>query len=399
MKISYRLANLNASGTLAMAAKSRELQAAGVDVINLSIGEPDFDTPTHIKEAAKRAIDENYSHYTPISGFLELRKSIVDKLKRENKLDYTTDQIVVSTGAKHSIANVLLSLINPGDEVIIPAPYWVSYIEMVKLAEGIPVIVDSKLENDFVMTASELEKAITPKTRAILYSSPSNPTGSLYSYDDLKSYAEVLQNHPNIIVISDEIYELINYESEHQSIAQFDYIRDRVVIVNGVSKGYAMTGWRIGFIAAPLWIAKACVKLQGQFTSGACAVAQMAALAAYTGPIEPSLIMKKAFQERRDLVYSMALEIPHLKVRKPRGAFYLLPDVSYYLGTSFGSRKIETADDLCLYLLEEGHVACVGGDSFGAPNCIRFSYAASNDKLIEAMRRIKASLALLKKDN
>ncbi len=395
--LSNRLANLNVSGTLAMSAKSRELKALGVDVINLSIGEPDFDTPIHIKEAAKKAIDDNFSHYSPIPGFLELRAAIVDKLQRENHLTYTTEQIIVSTGAKHSIANVLLSIINPGDEVIIPAPYWVSYIEMVKLAEGVPVIVQSTLENDFIMTASELEAAITPKTRAVLYSSPSNPTGSLYSKEDLKAYSEVLQKHKNIIVISDEIYEIINYEAEHESIAQFEEIRDRVVIVNGVSKGYAMTGWRIGFIAAPLWIAKGCAKLQGQFTSGACAVAQMAALAAYTGPIEPSLLMKAAFKERRDLVYQLALEIPHLKVRKPKGAFYLFPDVTYYLGTTYGDRKIVTSDDLCMFLLDVGHVACVGGDSFGAPHCIRFSYATSNDKLIEAMGRIKECLSKLKK--
>ncbi|MBP8850169.1 MAG: pyridoxal phosphate-dependent aminotransferase [Breznakibacter sp.] len=381
-----------------MAAKSRELKAAGVDVINLSIGEPDFDTPLHIKEAAKKAIDDNYSHYTPIPGLVELRQAIANKLKTENKLVYSQDQIVVSTGAKHSIANVLFCLLNPGDEVIIPAPYWVSYIEMVKLAEGTPVVVQSSIENDFVMSPQELEAAITPKTKAILYSSPSNPTGSLYSREDLAAYASILQKHPNIIVISDEIYEHINYEGSHESIAQFESIRDRVVIVNGVSKGYAMTGWRIGFIAAPLWIAKAAVKLQGQFTSGACAVAQMAAKAAFEGGLESTYQMREEFLKRRDLVYNLVKAIPHVNVRLPKGAFYLLPDISYYLNTTYEDRVIKTSDDLCIFLLEVGHVACVGGDSFGAPNCIRFSYAASQDLLVEGMKRISSTLSLLKKE-
>ncbi len=396
--LSNRLAILNESGTLAMAAKSRELKAAGVDVINLSIGEPDFDTPLHIKEAAKKAIDDNYSHYTPIPGLVELRQAIANKLKTENKLVYSQDQIVVSTGAKHSIANVLFCLLNPGDEVIIPAPYWVSYIEMVKLAEGTPVVVQSSIENDFVMSPQELEAAITPKTKAILYSSPSNPTGSLYSREDLAAYASILQKHPNIIVISDEIYEHINYEGTHESIAQFESIRDRVVIVNGVSKGYAMTGWRIGFIAAPLWIAKAAVKLQGQFTSGACAVAQMAAKAAFEGGLESTYQMREEFLKRRDLVYNLVKAIPHVNVRLPKGAFYLLPDISYYLNTTYEDRVIKTSDDLCIFLLEVGHVACVGGDSFGAPNCIRFSYAASQDLLVEGMKRISSTLSLLKKE-
>lgn len=396
--LSNRLAILNESGTLAMAAKSRELKAAGVDVINLSIGEPDFDTPLHIKEAAKKAIDDNYSHYTPIPGLVELRQAIANKLKTENKLVYSQDQIVVSTGAKHSIANVLFCLLNPGDEVIIPAPYWVSYIEMVKLAEGTPVVVQSSIENDFVMSPKELEAAITPKTKAILYSSPSNPTGSLYSREDLAAYASILQKHPNIIVISDEIYEHINYEGSHESIAQFESIRDRVVIVNGVSKGYAMTGWRIGFIAAPLWIAKAAVKLQGQFTSGACAVAQMAAKAAFEGGLESTYQMREEFLKRRDLVYNLVKAIPHVNVRLPKGAFYLLPDISYYLNTTYEDRVIKTSDDLCIFLLEVGHVACVGGDSFGAPNCIRFSYAASQDLLVEGMKRISSTLSLLKKE-
>ncbi len=396
--LSNRLAILNESGTLAMAAKSRELKAAGVDVINLSIGEPDFDTPLHIKEAAKKAIDDNYSHYTPIPGLVELRQAIANKLKTENKLVYSQDQIVVSTGAKHSIANVLFCLLNPGDEVIIPAPYWVSYIEMVKLAEGTPVVVQSSIENDFVMSPQELEAAITPKTKAILYSSPSNPTGSLYSREDLAAYASILQKHPNIIVISDEIYEHINYEGSHESIAQFESIRDRVVIVNGVSKGYAMTGWRIGFIAAPLWIAKAAVKLQGQFTSGACAVAQMAAKAAFEGGLESTYQMREEFLKRRDLVYNLVKAIPHVNVRLPKGAFYLLPDISYYLNTTYEDRVIKTSDDLCIFLLEVGHVACVGGDSFGAPNCIRFSYAASQDLLVEGMKRISSTLSLLKKE-
>lgn len=395
--LSNRLAILNESGTLAMAAKSRELKAAGVDVINLSIGEPDFDTPQHIKDAAKRAIDDNFSHYTPIPGLVELRQAITNKLKIENNLTYSLDQIVVSTGAKHSIANVLFCLLNTGDEVIIPAPYWVSYIEMVKLAEGTPVVVKSSIENDFIMSPQELEAAITPKTKAILYSSPSNPTGSLYSKEDLAAYALILQKYPNIIVISDEIYEHINYKGSHESIAQFESIRDRVVIVNGVSKGYAMTGWRIGFIAAPLWIAKAAVKLQGQFTSGACAIAQMAAKAAFEGGLESTYQMREEFLKRRDLVYNLVKAMPHVNVRLPKGAFYLLPDISYYLNTTYEDRVIKTSDDLCIFLLEIGHVACVGGDSFGAPNCIRFSYAASQELLIEGMKRISDSFSLLKK--
>lgn len=395
-QVSDRLASLSPSETLAMSQKSNELKAQGIDVINLSVGEPDFYTPDHIKEAAKKAIDDNFSFYSPVPGYMDLRKAIVAKLKNENGLDYTPDQIIVSNGAKQSVCNVLMSIVGPGDEVIVPAPYWVSYVEMVKLAEGTNVVVTAGIEQDFKITPAQLEAAITPKTKALILCSPSNPTGSVYSREELKGLAEVIARYPNIIVIADEIYEHINYVGAHQSIAQFPEIKDRVVVVNGVSKAYAMTGWRIGFIAAPLWIAKACNKLQGQYTSGASSIAQKAAVAAFSGDQTCVEEMRKAFLRRRDLVIGLCKEIPGVKLNVPEGAFYLFPEVSSYYGKSAGDRKINDAADLAMYLLEVGHVATVGGKAFGAPECLRFSYATSDENLVEAIRRIKEALAALK---
>lgn len=395
-QVSDRLASLSPSETLAMSQKSNELKAQGIDVINLSVGEPDFYTPDHIKEAAKKAIDDNFSFYSPVPGYMDLRKAIVAKLKNENGLDYTPDQIIVSNGAKQSVCNVLMSIVGPGDEVIVPAPYWVSYVEMVKLAEGTNVVVTAGIEQDFKITPAQLEAAITPKTKALILCSPSNPTGSVYSREELKGLAEVIARYPNIIVIADEIYEHINYVGAHQSIAQFPEIKDRVVVINGVSKAYAMTGWRIGFIAAPLWIAKACNKLQGQYTSGASSIAQKAAVAAFSGDQTCVEEMRKAFLRRRDLVIGLCKEIPGMKLNVPEGAFYLFPEVSSYYGKSAGDRKINDAADLAMYLLEVGHVATVGGKAFGAPECLRFSYATSDENLVEAIRRIKEALAALK---
>lgn len=395
-QVSDRLASLSPSETLAMSQKSAELKAQGIDVINLSVGEPDFYTPDHIKEAAKKAIDDNFSFYSPVPGYMDLRKAIVAKLKNENGLDYTTDQIIVSNGAKQSVCNTLLSIIGPGDEVIVPAPYWVSYVEMVKLAEGTNVIVSAGIDQDFKITPAQLEAAITPKTKALILCSPSNPTGSVYSKEELKGLAAVLAKHENVIVIADEIYEHINYVGSHQSIAQFPEIKDRVVVVNGVSKAYAMTGWRIGFIAAPLWIAKACNKLQGQYTSGASSIAQKAAVVAFAGDQSCVEEMRKAFLRRRDLVISLCKEIPGMKLNVPEGAFYLFPEVNSYYGKSAGDRKINNAADLAMYLLEVGHVATVGGAAFGAPECLRFSYATSDENLVEAIKRIKEALAALK---
>ncbi|GHT34710.1 aminotransferase [Bacteroidia bacterium] len=394
-QVSDRIANLSPSETLAMSQKSNELKAQGIDVINLSVGEPDFFTPDHIKAAAKKAIDDNFSFYSPVPGYLDLRKAIVEKLKRDNNLEYTTDQILVSNGAKQSVCNVLLSIINPGDEVIVPAPYWVSYVEMVKLAEGTNVVISAGIEQDFKITPAQLEAAITPLTKALILCSPSNPTGSVYSREELKDLAEVIAKHPNIIVLADEIYEHINYVGAHQSIAQFEAIRDRVVIINGVSKAYAMTGWRIGFIAAPLWIIKACNKLQGQYTSGASSISQKASVAAFAGDQTCVEEMRKAFLRRRDLVVKLAKEIPGLKVNVPEGAFYLFPEADYYFGMSADGRQINDAADLAMYLLEVGHVATVGGAAFGAPKCIRLSYATSDENLIEAIARIKKALAAL----
>lgn len=395
--VSIRLASLSESETLAMSQKSNELKAQGFDVINLSVGEPDFNTPDHIKDAAKKAVDANFSFYSPVVGYPALRNAIVAKLKKENGLEYTADQIVCSNGAKQSVCNLVLCLISKGDEVVIPAPYWVSYVEMVKLAEGTNVIVPAGIEQDFKITPEQLQAAITPKTKAIILCSPSNPTGSVYSKDELKGLADVLAKYPDITIISDEIYEHINYVGKHESIAQFDNVKDRVVIVNGVSKGYAMTGWRIGWIAAPKWIAAACNKLQGQYTSGPCSVAQKAAEAAYTGNQDCVTEMANAFQRRRDLVYNLVKVIPGLQVNNPQGAFYVFPECSSFFGKKTPKGKeINEAGDLAMYLLEEAHVACVGGTAFGAPNCIRFSYAASDENLIKAFDRVKVALSAIK---
>jgi aspartate aminotransferase len=395
-QVSERIAALSPSETLAMSQKSNELKEQGIDVINLSVGEPDFFTPDFIKEAAKKAIDENFSFYAPVPGYLSLRKAIVAKLKQENRLDYKPEQIVCSNGAKQSVCNVLLAVVGPGDEVIVPAPYWVSYVEMVKLAEGTNVIVTAGIEQDFKITPAQLEAAITPKTKAIILCSPSNPTGSVYSKEELKGLADVLAKYPKIIIIADEIYEHINYVGQHESIAQFDNVRERVVIVNGVSKAYAMTGWRLGWIAAPQWIAAACNKLQGQYTSSPSNIAQKAAEAAYLGSQDCIETMRQAFERRRDLMVKLASDIPGLKVNKPTGAFYLFPDCSAYIGKSFQGKVLTNSADLAMYLLEEGHVAAVGGLAFGAPNCVRFSYATSDEKLVEAMSRVKKALAILK---
>ncbi|MDR2823999.1 MAG: pyridoxal phosphate-dependent aminotransferase [Prevotellaceae bacterium] len=395
-QVSRRISELSTSETLAMSARSAELRARGIDVINLSVGEPDFYTPEHIKRAAEQAIDNNYSFYSPVAGFLELRQAICEKLKRENQLDFSPAQIVVSNGAKQSVCNVLMSVVGSNDEVIIPSPFWVSYPEMVKLAEATPVFVPANIESDFKISPAQLEAAITPKTRAIILCSPSNPTGSVYSQSELAALARVLENHPNIIIISDEIYEHINYTGEHQSIAQFEKLRARTVIINGVSKGYAMTGWRIGWLAAPKWIADACNKLQGQFTSGACSIAQKAAQAAYEGDQTCVREMQQAFERRRDLVVNLANKIDGLKVNRPQGAFYIFPECKFFFGKSLNGRKINNASDLAMYLLDEANVACVAGDAFGAAECIRMSYATSDDKLTEAFARIKTALGKLK---
>lgn len=393
--ISNRVQSLSPSQTLAMSQKSNELKAQGVDVINLSVGEPDFATPDHIKQAAKQAIDDNFTFYTPVPGYLSLRKAIAAKLKNENGLEYAPEQIVVSGGAKQSLCNVILSVINPGDEVVIPTPAWVSYVEMVKLAEGTNVLVPATIEQDFKVTPAQLEAAITPKTRMVLICSPSNPTGSVYAKDELKALVEVLAKYPDVLVLADEIYEHINFTGEFTSLASFPEIADRTIIVNGVSKAYAMTGWRIGFIAAPLWVAKATNKLQSQYTSGASSIAQKAAEAAYVGSQECVEQMRVAFQRRRDLVVSLAREIPGIKVNEPQGAFYLFPEVSSYIGKKFGDRVIANSGDLAMYLLEEGHVATVDGEAFCLPGYIRLSYATSDDNIREAMRRIKEALAKL----
>lgn len=394
-KLSERLNRLSPSETLAMSQKSGELKAQGIDIINMSVGEPDFNTPDHIKEAAKKAVDDNYSRYSPVAGYPELRNAIVNKLKNENGLEFTAAQISCANGAKQSVCNTIMALVDCGDEVIIPAPYWVSYPEMVKMADGTPVIVTAGIEQDFKITPAQLEAAITPKTKLLILCSPSNPTGSVYSKEELEGLANVLAKHPQVYVIADEIYEHINYIGKHESIAQFEEIRDRVVIVNGVSKAYAMTGWRIGFIAGPEWIVKGVNKLQGQYTSGPCSVSQKAAEAAYTGTQEPVETMRKAFERRRDLIVKLAKEIPGFEVNFPQGAFYLFPKCDSFFGKKYGERVISNADDLSMYLLEVGHVACVGGTSFGAPECIRMSYATSDENIVEAMRRIKEALANL----
>ncbi len=395
-QLSERLNRLSPSETLAMSQKSSELKAQGIDIINMSVGEPDFNTPEHIKEAAKKAIDDNYSKYSPVAGYPALRNAIVAKLKNENGLDYTAGQISCANGAKQSVCNTIMTLVNADDEVIIPAPYWVSYPEMVKLADGTPVTVPAGIEQDFKITPAQLEAAITPKTKLLILCSPSNPTGSVYNKEELAGLAAVLAKHPQVYIIADEIYEHINYIGKHESIAQFKEIHDRVIIVNGVSKAYAMTGWRIGFIAGPEWIVKAVNKLQGQYTSGPCSVSQKAAEAAYTGTQAPVEEMRQAFERRRDLIVKLAKEIPGFEVNVPQGAFYLFPKCSSYFGKSAEGRTINNAADLAMYLLEVGHVACVGGGAFGAPECIRMSYATSDENITEAMRRIKEALAKLK---
>lgn len=394
--LSDRVNRLHPSATLAMSQRTNELKAQGIDVINMSVGEPDFNTPDHIKAAAKQAIDDNWSRYSPVPGYPTLRKAICAKLLNENGLTYEPSQIVVSNGAKQCVAGVLMTLVSAGDEVIVPAPYWVSYPEMVLMADGQPVIVTAGIEQDFKITAAQLEATITPKTKALILCSPSNPTGSVYSRDELAALAEVLDRHEQVYVIADEIYEHINYIGRHESIAQFDSIRNRVIIINGVSKAYAMTGWRIGFAAGPETIIKACSKLQGQYTSGPCSVSQKAAEAAYTGTQAPVEEMRQAFQRRRDLIVSLAKEVPGFEVNNPQGAFYLFPKCSALFGKAYGDRVINTADDLAMYLLEVGHVGCVGGDSFGAPECIRMSYATSDENIVEAMRRIREAVCLLK---
>ena len=395
-QLSDRLQRLAPSATLAMSQKSSEMKAQGIDVINMSVGEPDFNTPDHIKEAAKKAIDDNYSRYSPVPGYADLRKAIVEKLKNENGLDYTVNEVLVSNGAKQSVCNTVMALVNPGDDVIIPAPYWVSYPQMVKLAGGTPVIVEAGFEQNFKMTPEQLEAAITPKTRLLILCSPSNPTGSVYTKEELAGLAEVIKRHDDLFVLADEIYEHINYVGHHESIAQFPGMKERSIIVNGVSKAYAMTGWRIGYIAAPEWIVKGCNKLQGQYTSGPCSVSQKAAEFAYTQSQECVEQMRQAFERRRNLIVKLAQDIPGLEVNVPQGAFYLFPKCSSFYGKSYESTTINNSSDLALFLLEKGHVATVGGDAFGDPDCFRMSYATSDENIIEAMRRIKETLALLK---
>ena len=394
--LSTRITHMQESATLKMAKISRELKAQGHDVIDLSIGEPDFDTPVHIRDAAKVAIDKGYTHYTPVSGYPELRKAIVTKLKRDNNLDYTADQIVVSTGAKQSIANVILSLINPGDEVLLPAPYWVSYSAIADLAEGKSIEVHSSIENDFKVTPAQLEKHITSKTKLIIFSSPCNPTGSVYSKDELSALAQMLVKHPSVYVICDEIYEFINFTGQpHTSLAQFPEVKDQVITVNGFSKGFAMTGWRLGYIAAPLWIAQACDKMQGQITSGTCSIAQMAGIAAATGDMQPTYDMVAEFRQRRDLVYKLLNEIPGIKTNLPDGAFYFFFDVSHFFGKSYEGTTIKNPEDMSAYLLKEALIALVNGEAFGDKNCLRLSYAASQEKLITVCQRLKDALAKL----
>lgn len=394
--LSDRIKSLSVSQTLAMAQKSRDMKEKGINVINLSIGEPDFNTPDDIKEAAKKAIDDNYSHYSPVPGYVDLRKAISEKFKRENNLDYSPDQIIVSAGGKHSIINVILSLVNPGDEVIIIAPYWVSYYDQIILAEGKPVVLETSIENDFKLTPGELEENITEHTRLIIFNSPSNPTGMVYTRSEMEQLARVVEKYEGLFVISDEIYEHITFSGKHESMASFDFIYDRVITVNGVSKGYAMTGWRIGYIGAPVWLAKAINKLQGQFTSGVSSIAQRAALAAVNSSGESCRKMRDAFLRRRDLICGLLNEIDGFKILVPQGAFYVFPDVSSFFGKTDGESTIGDSTDLAMYILEKAHVAVVGGAGFGAPDCLRISYAASDQELTEACRRIKEALDKLK---
>ncbi len=395
-KLSNRLQRLAPSATLAMSQKSSEMKAQGIDVINMSVGEPDFNTPDLIKEAAKKAIDDNYSTYSPVPGYADLRKAIVEKLKRENNLEYSINEVLTSNGAKQSVCNTVMALVDDGDEVIIPTPYWVSYPQMVLLAGGVPVYVEAGFDQNFKMTPEQLEAAITPKTRLIILCSPSNPTGSVYSKDELEGLANVIKRHEDLFVLADEIYEHINYVGKHESIAQFEGMKERTIIVNGVSKAYAMTGWRIGYIAAPEWIVKGCNKLQGQYTSGPCSVSQKAAEFAYTADQSCVEEMRLAFERRRNLIVELAKDIPGLAVNVPEGAFYLFPKCSSFYGKSNGETTINNSTDLAMYLLEKGHVATVGGDAFGDSECFRMSYATSDENIIEAMRRIKNALAELK---
>lgn len=395
-QLSDRLNRLAPSATLVMSQKSSEMKAQGIDVINMSVGEPDFNTPQHIKEAAKKAVDENWSRYSPVPGYADLRQSISAKLKNENNLDYSVNEILVGNGAKQCVCNAIMALVNDDDEVIIPAPYWVSYPQMVKLAGGNPVFVRAGFEQDFKMTPQQLEEAITPKTKMLILCSPSNPTGSVYSKEELQGLAEVILKHDDLFVLADEIYEHIIYNGKHESIAQFDGMKERSIVINGVSKAYAMTGWRIGYMAAPEWIVKGCNKLQGQYTSGACSVSQKAAEAAYTMQQECVEEMRQAFERRKNLIVELAKDIPGLEVNNPQGAFYLFPKCSSFFGKSCGDKVINNSTDLALYLLEVGHVATVSGDAFGDPECFRMSYATSDDNIREAMKRIKEALANLK---
>ena len=394
-RLSERLTKLSESQTLAMVKTTRELQAQGKDIISLSIGEPDFDTPQFIKDAAKKAIDNNMSHYTPVAGYLDLKKAVSAKFKRDNQLTYAPDQVVISTGAKQSIANIVLSMVNPGEEVIVPIPYWVSYIEIIKLAEGVPITIPTELTSNFKITPAQLKKAITPKSKMIIFSTPCNPSGSVYSKEELKALAEVIIQYPDLYVISDEIYEYINFVGKHESIAQFDFIYDRVITVNGVSKGFAMTGWRIGYIGAPKWIALGCEKVQGQFTSGTSSISQMAALEAIKADPSVTFQMRDAFKKRRDLVLNLLKDIPGLKANVPDGAFYVFPEISSYFGKSYQQYTIKNSHDLSMYLLHEGNIALVSGDAFGNDNYVRFSYATSESNLIEGLKRIKNALAKL----
>lgn len=394
-QLSDCLKRLSPSATLAMSQKSNEMKANGIDVINMSVGEPDFNTPDHIKEAAKKAVDDNFSRYSPVPGYVDLRKAIVEKLKNENQLEYDVTEISVSNGAKQCVCNAVLALVNPGEEVIIPAPYWVSYPEMVEIAGGKSVYIDTDLSTNFKITPEQLENAITAKTRMLILCSPSNPTGSVYSKDELEALAEVIKKHENLYVVSDEIYEHISYIGNHESIAQFPGMRERTIIINGVSKAYAMTGWRIGFLAAPEWIAKGCNKLQGQYTSGPCSVSQKAAEAAYTGSQQCVEDMRLVFERRRNLIVKLAKDIPGLEVNVPEGAFYLFPKCSSFFGKEYGKYKISNSTDFAMYLLEEGHVATVSGDAFGAPDYFRMSYATDDKTITEALNRIKVALAKL----
>lgn len=393
--LSRRVLALEESATLKMAALTRELKAKGIDIIDMSIGEPDFPTPQHIRDAAKKAIDDGYTHYPPVPGYPELRKAIASKLKRDNNLDYSADQIVVSTGAKQSLINVLLCLVNPGDEVIVPAPYWVSYAAMIQIAEGKMISIYAGVDQQFKITPQQLEEAITPRTRVFLFSSPCNPTGSVYTRNELEALVHVFKKYPDVFIVSDEIYEYINFLGKHESIAQFDTIKERVVVVNGFSKGFSMTGWRLGYMAAPLWLARACNKIQGQFTSGACSIAQKAGEAAISGDLSPTIKMCEAFRRRRDLIVRLLREIPGIKLSIPDGAFYVFPDISHYFGKSYNGQTITNAEDFAMYILTEANVSLVTGDAFGDHHCVRFSFATSDEKIEKALYRIREALARL----